>query len=249
MSTTIESTVIPFQKIASAATKACGVGRGPACPDPVLDRCPNRGDTIWHGGVVIGQAMALSQVVCLFSDGGFSMEPGIWLMRPWVMDDAHAVALQLVRERHRDFDGFYESSWAGVYRPLAVTLRDPDLAAEAVDEAMARAFRSWRKVRDYDNQSGWVYRVALNWATSYLRKTRREVHGRVRIDSAVAATQPDMDLYDALGHLDVKQRAAVVLRYLLDWSEDDVASALGVPNGTVKSRLHRALVKLREELA
>ena len=170
-------------------------------------------------------------------------------MRPWGVDDAHAMTLQVVRARHRDFDAFYGSNWADVYRPLAVTLRNPDLAADAVEEAMARAYRSWGKVRGYDNPAGWVYRVALNWATSQLRKTRREVHGHAPIDAAVAVTPPDVDLYEALGHLDVKHRAAVVLRYLLDWSEDDVAFALGIRNGTVKSRLHRALHKLREELS
>lgn len=170
-------------------------------------------------------------------------------MRPWDMDHVAAVGSYKVRTKHQDFDAFYRSSWGDVYRPLAVTLRDPDLASEAVEEAMTRAYRSWWKVRDYDNQSGWVYRVALNWATSFLRKTRREVHGADPIDRVVAVAHPDLDLYNALGQLDVKHRAVVVLRYLLDWSEDDVAMALDIPNGTVKSRLHRALRTLRKELS
>jgi RNA polymerase sigma-70 factor (ECF subfamily) len=165
------------------------------------------------------------------------------------MDDVTAAVSQHVQVKDRKFDAFYASSWDDVYRPLAVTLRDPELAAEAVEEAMTRAYRSWRNVRDYENRPGWVYRVALNWATSYLRKTKREVHGTGPIDAAVAPTHPDMDLYNALGHLDVKHRAVVVLRYLLDWSEVDVASALDIPIGTVKSRLHRGLGKLREELS
>lgn len=165
------------------------------------------------------------------------------------MDEITAAVSQHVRVRDRRFDAFYASCWDDVYRPLAVTLRDPDLAAEAVEEAMTRAYRSWRKVRDYENRPGWVYRVALNWATSYLRKTKREVHSTAPIDAAVAAIHPDMDLYEALGHLDVKHRAVVVLRHLLDWSEADVAAALEIPIGTVKSRLHRALGKLREELS
>lgn len=160
-----------------------------------------------------------------------------------------AAARQQVRVGDRQFDAFYASCWDDVYRPLAVTLRDPDLAAEAVEEAMTRAYRSWREVRDYENQPGWVYRVAFNWATSYLRKIRREVHGIAPIDAGVAAPPPDMDLYEALGRLDVKHRAVVVLRYLLDWTEADVAVALDIPKGTVKSRLHRALGKLREELS
>ncbi len=170
-------------------------------------------------------------------------------MRPWDMNSVRSAEIPLVRVKHREFDVFYRSCWDDVYRPLAVTLRDPDLASEAVEEAMTRAYRSWRKVRAYDNQAGWVYRVALNWATSYLRKARREVHGTAPIDGVVASVQTDVDLYVALGHLDIKHRAPVVLRYLLDWSEADIASALNIPNGTVKSRLHRAMAKLRRELS
>lgn len=177
------------------------------------------------------------------------MEPGVPFMRPWGMDGVSTDRVPRVRARHHDFDAFYGSCWHEVYRPLAVTLRDSDLAADAVDEAMARAYGSWRKVRDVDNQQGWVYRVALNWATSRLRKTRREVRSERVVDRPVAWAQPDLDLFDALGSLDLKHRAVVVLRYLLDWSESEIAEALDVPNGTVKSRLHRALGKLREELS
>lgn len=170
-------------------------------------------------------------------------------MRPWIVSSVRAAAVPLVRVRHQEFDVFYGACWTDVYRPLAVTLRDPDLAAEAVEEAMTRAYRSWRKVRSFENQTGWVYRVALNWATSYLRKTKREIQGSAPIDAAVTATHTDVDLHAALGNLDLKHRAPVVLRYLLDWSEADIASALDIPNGTVKSRLHRALAKLQKELS
>ena len=153
------------------------------------------------------------------------MEPGVPFVRPWGMDGVSTDRVPRVRARHHDFDAFYGSCWHEVYRPLAVTLRD------------------------VDNQQGWVYRVALNWATSRLRKTRREVRSERVVDRPVAWAQPDLDLFDALGSLDLKHRAVVVLRYLLDWSESEIAEALDVPNGTVKSRLHRALGKLREELS
>lgn len=176
------------------------------------------------------------------------MEPNAGLLRPWVVIDVSTDELQPTRLRHDEFDPFYSAHWNDVYRPLAITLRNPDLAAEAVEEAMARAFSSWRTVQHADNPEGWVYRVALNWATSHLRKTRREVYGQRSVDTPTKWSDPDVDLFDALGKLDVKHRAVVVLRYLLDWSEADIAAALDLPKGTVKSRLHRALRKLREEL-
>jgi DNA-directed RNA polymerase specialized sigma24 family protein len=148
-----------------------------------------------------------------------------------------------------DFESFYRTAWNRTYRALAVTLDDPDLAREAVDEAMVRAYRSWRKVRRYENQTGWVYRVALNWAISQLRKRRRLVFGRRPVEVGLPDRYSSPDLYEALHRLDIKHRSVVVLRHLLDWSEAEIAAALRIPQGTVKSRLSRALAKLRKEMS
>lgn len=156
---------------------------------------------------------------------------------------------QPMRITYADFDVFYASCWDDMYRTLSITLRDPELAKEAIDEAMTRAYGRWSSVQQYSNQCGWIYRVAFNWAISQKRKTRREIRVAEPIGGSDRDPLPDPDLHRALVHLNMGQRAVVVLRYLLDWSEEDVALALEIPKGTVKSRLNRALVKLREELS
>lgn len=80
---------------------------------------------------------------------------------------------ETARLRHNEFETFYRAQWEEIYRPLAVILRDPDLAREATDEAMARAVRDWSTVSSVSNQAGWVYRVAHNWAMDQLRRRRR----------------------------------------------------------------------------
>ncbi len=150
---------------------------------------------------------------------------------------------------YADFDVFYSSCWDDMYRTLSITLRDPDLAKEAVDEAMTRAYGRWSAVQEYSNQCGWIYRVGLNWAISQKRKALREIRVADPIDSSEIGPLSDPDLHQALVHLEIRQRAVVVLRYLLDWSEEDVALALEIPKGTVKSRLNRALAKLRKDLS
>jgi RNA polymerase sigma-70 factor (ECF subfamily) len=152
------------------------------------------------------------------------------------------------RLRFSSFDAFYANRWESIYRPLAVTLGNPDLAREAVDEGMARAFARWRHGQKVQNQEGWVYRVAYNWSISQLRKTGREVHGSRPIDAPNSTPLPNTDLEQALSRLSMEHRAIVVLRYLLDWSEADVCDALGIPSGTAKSRLNRALANLKKEL-
>lgn len=152
------------------------------------------------------------------------------------------------RLRHTEFEPFYRSQWQEVYRPLAVVLRDPDLAREATDEAMTRALRHWKTVAAAANQTGWVYRVAHNWAIDEIR--RRQRWRRLRpVDPVWQPTVPDPEVFEAVSALPYEQRAVVVLRLVEDWSERDVAEALGVAPGTVKSRLSRALTRLREELS
>ncbi|CAN5866948.1 SigE family RNA polymerase sigma factor [soil metagenome] len=151
------------------------------------------------------------------------------------------------RLRHTDFDAFYRTHWDEVYRPLAVVLRDPDLAREATDEAMTRALRHWKTVAAAANQPGWVYRVAHNWAVDQIR--RRGRWRRLSPEAPVwQPTVPDPPVFAAVSALPYDQRAVVVLRLVEDWSERDVALALGIAPGTVKSRLNRALARLRQEL-
>lgn len=152
------------------------------------------------------------------------------------------------RLRHVEFEAFYRVQWEEVYRPLAVVLRDPDLAREATDEAMTRALRQWTTVATADNQAGWVYRVAHNWAVDQIRRRRR--WGRLVAEPPVwQPAVPDPAVFRAVGGLPYHQRAVVVLRLVEDWSERDCAEALGIAPGTVKSRLSRALAKLKEELS
>lgn len=173
---------------------------------------------------------------------------GGWLVVCVLMDVI--VAERAEQLRPEGFEGFYRNRWDELYRALAVTLRDPDLAREAVDEAMVRAFERWRQVRKASNPSGWVYRVALNWAIDQLRRRERESRRQVSppFGAPWIPAVPEPELSAALGRLAVKHRAVVVLRVVLDWSEQDVASTLGIPVGTVKSRLSRALESLRQEL-
>jgi len=154
------------------------------------------------------------------------------------------------RESHGDdreaFAAFYRSDYPNVARALSYTLGDVDLGREATDEAMARAYAHWTKIRDYDSPAGWVYRVGLNWAYSTRRRLMRTLALVDRVHHEPPVSDPA--IADALRKLDVKLRAVVVCRLLLDWSVDETADALRIKPGTVKSRLHRALASLERSL-
>jgi RNA polymerase sigma-70 factor (ECF subfamily) len=146
------------------------------------------------------------------------------------------------------FEAFYRTNRQHIFRALALTLGNRDLAAEAVDEAMTRTYQHWRTVSSFDNQAGWTYRVGLNWARSRLRKRKREVLADQVPERSTEVSFTDPDLDRAVKALPLDARAVVVLRHYLDWSTDDVARALGIRPGTVKSRLHRAMAELRQQL-
>jgi RNA polymerase sigma factor (sigma-70 family) len=148
------------------------------------------------------------------------------------------------------FEDFYREQRATIGRALAVTLRDTQLAADAIDEAMARAYQRWGRVQALDNPGGWVYRVGLNWSRSFLRRSRRPApiwmtSSGVTVDGSAL----DPTIERALAQLSVEQRAVVACRLLMGYSESQTAIALDLRPGTVKSRLARATARLQSLLS
>lgn len=150
--------------------------------------------------------------------------------------------------RQRRFPEFYRVHHQPVFRALTATIGDRELAQEATDEAMTRAYQRWSAVSGYDNAPGWVYRVGLNWARSRLRKQSREFLLDAPPDAPVDQPLPDPDVERALRELPLEARTLVVLRHLMDWSYEDIAETLEIPVGTAKSRLHRVMADLRQKL-
>lgn len=147
------------------------------------------------------------------------------------------------------FDDFYSVNVESIARALAVTLGDSELAADATNEAMIRAFQRWSNVSSYDNPAAWVYRVGLNWSLSWKRRRRRERERPVRFHAGETELASRDDSFDeVLASLSIEHRSIVVCRIYLDWSVEQTAHALEIAPGTVKSRLARALERLRTEL-
>jgi len=148
------------------------------------------------------------------------------------------------------FEDFYANHRDELARALGLALRDSALGAEAADEAFARACQRWGQVSAYANPQGWVFRVGLNWARSWLRRVRRERERRPLLAQPHATEDRarDVDLERALATLNDSHRAVIVARFYLDWSVAETADALGIATGTVKSRLSRGLEQLRDVL-
>jgi RNA polymerase sigma-70 factor (ECF subfamily) len=163
------------------------------------------------------------------------------------------------RARQGDHDAFAELARATVVRldqAARLILRDPELARDAVQEGLIRAWRDLPKLRDPDRFDAWLYRLTVNSCIDQTRRRRRRpieveltvLHAPAITD--ISAALADRDQVDGvLRHLDERGRAIVVLHYVLGLPLTEVAGTLGIPVGTVKSRLNRALVQMRVAMA
>jgi len=159
----------------------------------------------------------------------------------------HGLEVAEIDTAHRGFDSFYRQARPSIGRALALALGDVDLAVEATDEALSRAYERWSTVSQLERPEGWVYRVGLNWATSVLR--RRRNHQRLYVPLPVEAPViTDPAVHASIAALDIDHRAVIVCRHLLGWSVVETAAALKIREGTVKSRLHRATRILQSRL-
>ena len=165
-------------------------------------------------------------------------------MQPTALSKTNSLAGTVACEQ-KSFDEFYRRSYVELTRALVVALGSLDRGTDAADEAMARAYRNWIDVAGYGNPQGWCFRVGLNYGRSILRKLRRPMP---RTDDWVQASLPDPDLWRALQNLDRELRDVLVCRLLLELSVQETSEHLGIPQGTVKSRLSRAKSNLRKVL-
>lgn len=150
-------------------------------------------------------------------------------------------------DRDREFEEFVAAAWPRLRRAAFLLTHNTHDAEDLVQGALARSYASWGRVRR-DGAYSYVHRALVN---GYIDSTRRRTPVPVETltDSGTSAAT---DLVDArseltalLSPLSPRERSIVVWRYYLDASEQDVAQALGVSPGTVKSTASRALARLR----
>jgi len=163
------------------------------------------------------------------------------------------------RARQGDRHAFAELvrlSGARLDATARLILRDPELAQDAVQETLIRAWRSLPGLRDPATFDHWLHSLVAHACIDLARKRRRRVveveltqlHFSEVLDHAGQVA--DRDLLDrALARLEPEARAVVVLHFYLDIPLPRVAELLGIPGGTAKSRLHRSLGVLRSSMA
>ncbi len=153
------------------------------------------------------------------------------------------------------FGSLADASIARLFNHAQLMLADSDLAEDAVQEALILAWRRLRALRDPDRFDAWIHRILIRCVYRIARSERRQVdrrHLAVPGDAVTPGPARDLEDRDAIDHafrrLKVEHRAVIVVHHYLGLSDDEAAEVLGVPVGTVKSRLHRATAAMRAEL-
>jgi RNA polymerase sigma factor (sigma-70 family) len=164
---------------------------------------------------------------------------------------------ELVIRAQRGDEVAFAAITQGVYARLRAVayriLRDPCLAEDATQVALMRIWRTLPRLRDPSRFEAWSYRYLVHACAEEARRSRRALPHVPASQEPVAADPFGTilardQLERAFARLSVDQRAVIVLRHYLDLKLEDAAEALGVPVGTVNSRLNRALAKMRTAL-
>ena len=156
------------------------------------------------------------------------------------------------RGDHAAFADLVDPGLARLDAAARLILRDGELARDAVQETLIRAWRDLPGLRDPDRFEAWLHRLTVNACLDLARhRRRRPIEIELQSMDSPSTHDPagalaDRDLVDqALRGLDPGHRAVVALHYLLGMPLPDVAATLGIPLGTAKSRLHFALAAMR----
>ncbi len=157
---------------------------------------------------------------------------------------------------HEAFDALATGSYARLHGIARRILRDPDAAQDAVQDALIRAWRDLRSLRDLDRYDAFMHRLLVRACHDQVRRRRRRPVEVRDVSNTLVASRDDLsqiDDRDALERafllLPVSQRAALVLTHYVGLPASEVGAVLGIPAGTVHSRLHYGATAMRAALA
>lgn len=154
-----------------------------------------------------------------------------------------------------EFEVFFEAHHRDVARLAYLLTGDRAGADDLTADAFVAAWQRWETVRATEQPLAYVRRIVANLAASRIRRLIRERRGLGLLGATASdrAPTPDIpaitDVRAALQRIPARRRACVVLRHLLDLSEEETARTLGVSIGTVKSQTSRGLADLARLLA
>lgn len=161
-----------------------------------------------------------------------------------------------ISERGAALTALFDAEYPRLRGLAYVLLGDSHLAEEVAQEAFVRAFSSWSRMRDLEWPTGYLRKIVVNLCRGRIRRQRIEFRVNALVESGrdesdhweERSSDARLDLWEAVRQLPERQRACVVLHYLEDMTDSEVARILGCSTGTVKTHISRARASLERIL-
>lgn len=161
----------------------------------------------------------------------------------------------MVTRREEEILALFRQEYASLHGLAYLVLKDGDLAEDIVMEAFLKAFSGWRHLTASYAPPAYLRQIVINLCRSRMRRQRIEsrvyalMRGRREVDASMDSSESTrvdsrIDLIKALGELPERQRICVVLRYVEDLTESEIAKLMSCSLGAVKSQLSKARAKL-----
>jgi RNA polymerase sigma-70 factor (ECF subfamily) len=158
-----------------------------------------------------------------------------------------------VSELAPSFAVFYEASVRRLFAALCLVTGDRHEAEEITQEAFVRVFERWDRVKDFDDPTGYLFRVSMNLFRGRFRRASLAVRRTLFLAPKATDDLAAVDNHDAvvrhLRGLDPKQRAAVVLTAILDFRAEEAGEMLGITASSVRSLTTRARAEMKRKAA
>ncbi|WP_137791462.1 sigma-70 family RNA polymerase sigma factor [Bacillus sp. E(2018)] len=136
-----------------------------------------------------------------------------------------------------------------LYKTALSFLRNEEEALEAIQEVTYRAYKNIKKLKSKFYFKTWLIRIMINYCNDQLKHKKRVVMNDEMLNSlGVSENHTQLELKDAMLHLDDRSREVLTLKYFNDVKIKDIATIMQCPEGTVKTWLNKALRTLREKL-
>lgn len=157
-------------------------------------------------------------------------------------------------EKRQEFAAFVAQHSRSLNRLAYLMVGDEHAGEDLAAEALLASWQHWDRVRQADQPLAYVRRILVNQASGHFRRRARDltVVDRLQLMAPQSSQDPDtaavVDVRSALMRLPPRRRACLVLRHCFELTEQDVAQALGISVGTVKSQTSKAVAQFRREL-
>ena len=146
------------------------------------------------------------------------------------------------------FTALCDSMKAKLFRTAKGILGNETLALDAVSETVFRAFKGIKRLRQPEYAETWFIRILLNVANDMRRRQKREIIMEAVPEGLHYDSHSEMEFYQMIESLQPELREIISLKYYSGYTLNEISAILKVPEGTVKSRLNRALNLLRLEV-